>query len=211
MTANLKSAGDGIDWPAVHRRLERADAAMEEAFNPSPAHAKAIMDARARRLAPIPEVSRPPGANVGVVLFGLGRERYAIETRFVREVVRFADFTQVPGTPKFVVGVANLRGTVIAIIDLHRFFNIPRKGVTDLSRVIVLGIDRVEFGILADLADGQTEIAVADILPPPGKMAGIASSYVRGVTREALIILDGMALLADERLTVDQTQQRRSS
>src|SRR5471030_1246779 len=84
MTANLKSAGAGIDWPAVHRRLERADAAMEEAFNPSPAHAKAIMDARARRLAPIPEASRPPGANVGVVLFGLGRERYAIETRFVR-------------------------------------------------------------------------------------------------------------------------------
>ena len=148
------------------------------------------------------------GANVGVVLFGLGRERYAIETRFVREVVRFADFTPVPGTPEFVVGVANLRGTVIAIVDLHRFFNIPRKGVTDLSRVIVLGIERVEFGVLADLADGQTDIAADDILPPPGKMAGIASSYVRGVTREALIILDGMALLADERLTVDQTQKR---
>jgi purine-binding chemotaxis protein CheW len=129
----------------------------------------------------------------------------------VREVVRFADFTPVPGTPEFIVGVANLRGTVIAIIDLHRFFNIPRKGVTDLSRVVVLGVDRVEFGILADLADGQTAIAAGDILAPPGKMAGIASTYVRGVTREALIILDGMALLADERLTVDQTQKRRSS
>jgi purine-binding chemotaxis protein CheW len=211
MNADVKPAAAGIDWQAVRKRLDRADAAVEEAFNPSPAHAKAIMDARARRLAPMAEASRPPGANVGVVLFGLGRERYAIETRFVREVVRFADFTPVPGTPEFVVGVANLRGTVIAIVDLHQFFNIPRKGVTDLSRVIVLGIDRVEFGILADLADGQTEIAAADILPPPGKMAGIASSYVRGVTREALIILDGMALLADERLTVDQTQQRRSS
>ena len=205
MSTNVKSAGAGIDWQAVHTRLEQADAAMEEAFNPSPA----IMDARARSLAPMPAASRPPGANVGVVLFGLGRERYAVETQFVREVVRFADFTPVPGTPEFVVGVANLRGMVIAIVDLHRFFGIPRKGVTDLSRVIVLGVDRVEFGILADVADGQTEIAADDILAPPGKIAGIASTYVRGVTREALIILDGMALLADERLTVEQTQQRR--
>ncbi len=209
MSADVKPVAAGIDWQAVRKRLDRADAAVEEAFNPSPAHAKAIMDARARKLAPMPEALRPPGANVGVVLFGLGRERYAIETRFVREVARFADFTPVPGTPEFVVGVANLRGTVIAIVDLQRFFNIPRKGVTDLSRVIVLGIDRVEFGILADLADGQAEIAADDILPPPGKRAGIASSYVRGVTREALIILDGMALLADERLTVDQTHKRR--
>jgi purine-binding chemotaxis protein CheW len=209
MSADVKPAAAGIDWQAVRKRLDRADAAVEEAFNPSPAHAKAIMEARARKLAPMPEALRPSEANVGVVLFGLGRERYAIETRFVREVVRFADFTPVPGAPEFVVGVANLRGTVIAIIDLHRFFNIPRKGVTDLSRVIVLGIDRVEFGILADLADGQTEIAADDILPPPGKMAGSASSYVRGVTREALIILDGMVLLADERLTVDQTHKRR--
>ena len=84
MNADVKPAAAGIDWQAVRKRLDRADAAVEEAFNPSPAHAKAIMDARARRLAPMAEASRPPGANVGVVLFGLGRERYAIETRFVR-------------------------------------------------------------------------------------------------------------------------------
>src|SRR5471032_258555 len=112
MNADVKPAAAGIDWQAVRKRLDRADAAVEEAFNPSPAHAKAIMDARARRLAPMPAASRPPDANVSVVLFGLGRERYAIEARFVREVVRFADFTPVPGTPEFVVGVANLRGMV---------------------------------------------------------------------------------------------------
>ena len=200
-----------FDWQAVRTRLDKADAALEEAFNPSPAHAKAIMDARARRLAPKQAAARLPVASLGVVLFGLGRERYAIETRFVREVVRFADFTPVPGTPDFIVGVTNLRGTVMTIVDLHRLFKIPRRGVTDLSRVIVLGVDRVEFGILADQASGQAEIAADDVLAAPGKMAGIAGSYLRGVTREALIILDGRALLADERLTIDQTQQRRSS
>lgn len=200
-----------FDWQAVRTRLDKAGAALEEAFAPSPAHAKAIMDARARRLAPRPAASRPPGTRLSVVLFGLGQERYAIETRFVREVVRFADFTPVPLTPDFVVGVTSLRGMVMTIVDLHRLFNIPRRGVTDLSRVVVLGVDRVEFGILADQAYGQTEIAADDVLSVPGRTAAIASSHLRGVTREALIVLDGMALLADERLTIDQTQQRRSS
>lgn len=198
-----------FDWKAVRARLDAADAAIEQAFNPSPASAKAIMDDRARRLAATPPSERSSAASLAVVLFGLGRERYAIETRFVREVVRFAAFTPVPGTPDFLVGVTSLRGMVMAIVDLHRFFKIPRRGVTDLSRVIVLGVERVEFGILADQADGQTEIAIDDILPPPGRLAGIASGHIRGVTREALIILDGAALLGDERLAVNQTQQRR--
>lgn len=207
MSASLKPVV--FDWQTVRLRLDRADAAIEQAFDPSPARARTIMDARAGRLAQTLAPSRPSGASLEIVQFGLGRERYAIETRFVREVVRFADFTPVPGTPDFLVGVTNLRGMVLTIFDLHRFFNIPRKGVTDLSRVLVLGVDRAEFGILADQVDSQTEIALDEILPPPGKIASIASSYLRGVTREALIILDGMALLADERLTIDQTQQRR--
>jgi len=202
MSARSKETRGHIDWSSVRARLEQAAAATEEALNPSAKRAKEIMDNRARALAQVPAPARPADAYLDVVLFGLGKERYAIETRLVREVARLSDFTPIPGTPDFVLGITNLRGAVVAIIDSHRFFGIPRNGVTDLSRLIVLGTVRREFGILADETYGQAEIAADEILPPPGDVSGIGRGYIRGVTSEALIILDGTELLGDQRLIV---------
>jgi purine-binding chemotaxis protein CheW len=202
MNGPSKSPAGPIDWAAVRARLQKADAALAEALDPSPKRAQAIMKARAEALARAQAPSRSPGSHLDVVLFGLGRERYAIETRFVCEVVRFVDFTPVPRTPDYIVGVANLRGTVLAVVDLRRFFNIPRSGITDLFRIVVLGTDGVELGILADGAHGQAEIAADALLPPPGKVSGIGHAYIRGVTRDALIVLDGAVLLGDQRLFV---------
>lgn len=207
MKPNTPRSRGPIDWQAVHARLERAEAALAEAQNPSPERAKEIMDARARVLAQAPIPARPAGAGVDLTLFALGKERYAIETRFVREVVRFADYTPVPGTPEFIVGVTNLRGVVLAVVDLRRFFNVPQQGLTDLSRVIVVGRERIEFGILADEAHGQIDLAADDILAPLGDVSGIGRAYLRGVTEEALIVLDGNALFKDRRLMAGETRE----
>jgi purine-binding chemotaxis protein CheW len=204
MSSDTKRRGSPIDWETVRTRLQRIEAAAEEMLNPSPDRAREIMDARARALAQVPVSSRPPGSHLEVVLFGLGRECYAIETRFVREVVRLTDFTPVPGAPDLIVGVTNLHGAIVAVVDLGRFFNVPRKGLTDLSRVIVLGTQDVEFGVLADEAYGQMALAIEDILTPPEEVSGAGRASLRGVTEEAIIVVDGAALLADERLFIDQ-------
>ncbi|MEW5703567.1 MAG: chemotaxis protein CheW [Pseudomonadota bacterium] len=204
---NTKERTGSIDWQTVRAHVKRAEIALKEALNPSPERAKAIMDARARALSQVPAPARPPGVGVDVVLFGLGKECYAIEARFVREVVRFSDYAPVPGTPEFIVGVTNLRGVSLAVVDLRRFFNVPQKGVTDLSRIIVLGTTQVEFGILADEAHGQIELTVNDILPVPDEVSGIGRAYLRGVTGEALIILDGAALLGDQRLIIGNEKE----
>lgn len=195
------------DWAAIRARMERAEAAVEEALYPSPARAKAIMDARAQALSQAPASAPSPGAHLEVVEFSLGQEQYAIEARFVREVVRFADYTPVPGTPEFIVGVTNLRGILLTVIDLRRLFNIATMGLTDQSRVIVLGTERVEFGVLADTAHGHTGHATDDILTPPGDVSGIGRSYLRGVTRDAVIVLDGARLIDDERLFIQRARQ----
>lgn len=202
MSATKSRRRSPIDWDLARERLARARTATEEVLRPSPERARQIMDARARALARVPGEERPAGVRIDVVKFALASERYAVETRYVREVVRFVDFTPVPGTPDFVVGVTNLRGSVLAVIDLGRFFSVPRKGLTDLSRVVVLGEGRAEFGVLADEALGQAGLAAADILEPPGEVSGIGRAYLRGVTREAQIVLDGAALLRDQRLFV---------
>jgi purine-binding chemotaxis protein CheW len=122
-------------------------------------------------------------------------------------VTHLVDFTQVPGAPEFVLGVTNLRGDVLAIVDLRKFFRVADRGVTDLSRVLVLGTGEAELGILADAVESIDQLPVAEALTAPAAVTGTSSNvFLRGVTRDALIVLDGDALLSNEGLFVDQSE-----
>lgn len=203
MTRARRPRGEPIDWAAVRERLARAQAATAAALEPSPGHVRALMDERARALAR-PPAPRDVGEVRDVLAFALGVERYAIETRYVREVVRLADFSPVPGAPDFVRGVTNLRGEVLCLVDLRNVLDVASEGLTDLSRTVVMGIERAEFGILVDGTFEIVRLRQDDIVPPPESVAGVGREYVLGVTRKALLVLDGAALLRDSRLYVNQ-------
>jgi purine-binding chemotaxis protein CheW len=195
-----------LDWRQAHARLERAAAALREALDPTPERKRAILQERARALARPPAEKPAASELLHVVAFALGAERYALEARHVREVVRFTEYTPVPGTPPFLVGVCNLRGEILAVIDLRHFFGIAARGLTDLSRVLVLGGDRPEFGVLADAVHEVMALPTAEVLEPPATVAGIGREYLRGVTGDALIVLDGAILLQDRRLFLDEAE-----
>ncbi len=196
-----------IDWKEVHERLERARIATEESLCLSPEKARKVMEERADELAKVP-VRAPHATEIlELVSFSLANEHYAIETRYVREVVRFTDFTPIPGAPDFLVGLLNLRGDILAVFDLRKFFGVVDKGVTDLSRVIAIGGERVEFGILADVVFEVMTVRIGEVFEPPGSVAGIGREYLRGVTREALIVLDGGVLLQAARFFIDQADE----
>src|SRR3546814_6486474 len=108
-------SGQAVDWPAIRACI--SNAAAEEALHPSSARSKQILDAREHALARTPTEEQPAGESIEAITFALANERYAVETRYVREVTRFADFTTVPGAPNFVVGVTNLRGGVLVVFD----------------------------------------------------------------------------------------------
>lgn len=190
-----------IDWKGVRLRMEVASMEMEDALNPPKDRARKIMEARAKVLArPLAETTAPEG--LGAVVFTLARETYAIESRYVREVTSFTGFTPVPGVPAHIMGVVNLRGGILAVMDLRPFFNLTAQGVTDMARVIVLGESRPEFGIVADATAGHVILPRATIKSASG-IAGMRSGFITGVTTESCMILDGGKLLADERFTVD--------
>jgi purine-binding chemotaxis protein CheW len=193
-----------IDWRQVRERLARAARATEESHGLSPEKARAVMEERARALARVPAAPARAGEGIEVVVFALAEERFAVETRHVREVVPFTDYTPLPGAPDFLVGVTNLRGYLLAVIDLRKFFNLPPRGLTDLSRAVVLGGDHAAFGVLADAAYEVTTLRTDEILEAPGSVAGVAREYLKGVTAQALVVLDGAVLLQDARLFIDQ-------
>ncbi|MBI4565717.1 MAG: chemotaxis protein CheW [Planctomycetes bacterium] len=192
-----------IDWEEARARIARATAAIEGSLELSPERARAVLDERARAMAQMP-AAPPPADRLHVVTFALASERYAVEANHVREIARLTAYEPVPGTPEFVLGITSLRGEITMIVDLRRFFGVPIKGLTDLSRLVVLGTEHAEFGVLADEALGVTDLRRQDLAPPPASVAGIGREYLRGVTREALILLDAAALIGDRRLFVDQ-------
>lgn len=202
---------ESIDWQSVRERLGKATAATESALRVSPERAREIMDARARTLARVQQAEPDAGEVLEVATFSLADEQYAIETRFVCEVIRLTDCTRVPGTPDFLLGVTNLRGEILSVIDLRKFFGLPTRELSDQSRVVVLGGERPEFGVLAESVHEVATLRRDELLEPPGSVTGLGREYLHGVTREALIVLDGAVLLQDARLFIDQGDEAEAS
>lgn len=139
-----------------------------------------------------------------VVEFLLSGERYAVELSSVREVWPMKEYTPLPCTPAFVVGLINIRGQILSVIDIRKFFELPERGLTNLNRVIVLREDRMEFGILADAILGVRVLSLKDLQVSLPTLNGIRSDYFKGVTHDRLIVLDAVKIVTDKRLVVHE-------
>lgn len=192
-----------VNWREVHQRLESARAAAGRVWAPDAGETKRILKARAKALA------REPGkaeaaAELEFVEFLLAHEKYAVETRHVREVYPLENLTPLPCAPAFVLGIVNLRGEIFSVIDIKKFFDLPEKGLTDLNKVIVLRSDSMLFGILADAILGVRRVPVSEIQPSLPTLTGIREKYLKGVTPERTVLLDAEKLLADEAIIVQE-------
>jgi purine-binding chemotaxis protein CheW len=165
--------------------------------------AHAILRDRARRLASVPS-SEPSEEQVDVFEFGLADERYAFLVSQVHDVQPLRELTPLPCTPPFLRGLVNLRGRLVAVIDLKRFFGLSEPGITDLHRIVLLRKGDVEIGLLADTVEGVHVIGKHHIQPAPPTVGGIAAEYIAGVTPDRLVVLDADAILDDPRLVIDE-------
>ena len=165
---------------------------------------KQVLKERAKILALEPAHKKTDEESIDVVVFLLTYEKYAIETDYVSEVYPLKQLTPLPCTPAFVLGIINIRGRIISVIDLKKFFDLPEKGLTDLNKVIVLNNDDMEFGILADKMHGTETIPVSEIQPPLSTLTGIKSQYLKGIAKECLIILNAAKILSDPKIIVHE-------
>jgi purine-binding chemotaxis protein CheW len=163
-----------------------------------------ILRARARALAQPPPHTPATEAFLDVLEFRLAQERYAIETCYAREVYPLKDLTPLPGTPPFVLGIVNVRGRILPVLDLRRFFDLPGQGLSDLHRIILLEGNGLALGLLADAAVGVRSIPVDSLQPSLPTLTGIRSEYLKGVTAEPLVVLDAVRLLASPNIVVDE-------
>ena len=157
---------------------------------------------RAKALAREPVGAEEDEEYLEVAEFMLAHERYALELTHIREVYPLKELTPLPGTPDFVLGIINVRGQILSIIDIKRFFDLPEKGLTNLNQVIILQSDEMEFGILADEILGTRSIPASTIQTSLPTLTGIRAEYLKGVTGDRVVILDGEKILSDEKIVV---------
>ena len=202
----LAATASPIDWSAIHLRLERAAALLEQKAAPDTVEKKRILHERAKALAHEAKAD-DVGERIEVVEFILASERYAVASSWVREVYPLKEITPLPGTPLFVRGIVNVRGQIVSVVDLKKFFELPEKGLGDLNKLLILTDGQIEFGLLADAVPGVREIPLHAIQPPLPTLTGIRAEYLMGVTAERLIVLDVGKLLADPKIRVSQSAE----
>lgn len=199
-------SGEGavVDWDAVRRRLAEARAVMDKEWTPAPAEQKETLKARAKVIAQEPAAQEDAEERIEIVEFLLAYERYGIESSYVREIHPLKELTPLPCTPAFVLGIVNIRGQILSVLDIKKFFDLPEKGLTDLNKVIIVRMQGMELGILADAILGVRSIPRKEIQPSLPTLTGIRENYLTGVTKERAVILDAAKLLSDRKIIVQE-------
>lgn len=209
MKPRQPSANDSprrVDWGEVQRRLNSAQQALEQGAEPDANTVARVLSDRAQALA---QSAAPAPADevIDVIEFRLANECYGLEFAYVREVFPLSSLTALPGTPQFVLGIENVRGEIVSVVDLHRFFELPQPGLCDRNKLIILHSEAMAFGVLADAVTGVRSVSRSALQPSLPTLTGVREEYLLGVTGEPLIVLDAARLLADPRLVVEETVQ----
>ena len=203
-TPDAGGQGD-LDWAKLHRRLDVSQAALKRKLAPGLEEKRKILGDRARLLAASSKAdATAPRSLLQIVEFVLGPERYGIESRCIREIYPLNEFTPLPCTPAFVLGLVNVRGQILSIIDIKKLFDLPEKGLTDLNKIIIVHAHSIELGILADAILGTRSIAPEELHPALPTLTGIRADYLQGITKDSLVVLDVGKILADEKILVDE-------
>jgi chemotaxis signal transduction protein len=130
------------------------------------------------------------------LVFGFGAERYALETRFVREVLTGAAITFVPDAPEILAGLTLYRGEILPVVHLGGALGLPRAAAARDASIVVVGTSRAELGFPVDEFCDVSAVAASSLEPAP--QARRRGGLLRGVC-SGLLVLDGERLLADRR------------
>ena len=135
------------------------------------------------------------------VTFHLENEKYGIKVMQVQEVLRMTEIAPVPGAPHYVLGIINLRGNVVTVIDTRRRFGLTDVENDDETRIVIVESNNNVVGILVDSVAEVVDLKVSEIETAPNVGNDESSKYIQGVSsreNELLILVDVNKLLSDE-------------
>lgn len=135
--------------------------------------------------------------------FQLGEKYYGIGISYVNEIIGLQPVTKVPETEDFIIGLINLRGKILPVIDVRIRFGMEPRTYDDRTCIIVINVENVSIGLVVDTIAEVVTIADEDILPPPtiSPASGQTSKYVYGIGKvgtDVKMLLDLKKLIAHD-------------
>ena len=170
-----------------------------------------MMDQAARATTTLTSQSLVKGGQM--LTFGLAEETYGVEILRVREIRGWTPVTTLPHSPPHVLGVLNLRGAIVPIIDLRRRFALQSVAFTVKTVVIVLTLKTVtgpqDCGVVVDRVADVVDVDATGIKPPPPTHQGVDLDFIDGLatTDDGLLILLNLDSLIAEDVNRVMTKQ----
>ncbi|MGH1371870.1 MAG: chemotaxis protein CheW [Cellvibrionaceae bacterium] len=135
------------------------------------------------------------------VTFKLAGETYGINVMQVQEVLRYSEIAPVPGAPPYVLGIINLRGNVVTVIDTRHRFGLNSGEVNDNTRIVIIEADNHVVGILVDSVAEVVYLRQSEMETAPNVGNDESAKFIQGVCHkndELLILVELDKLLTDE-------------
>lgn len=131
--------------------------------------------------------------------FRLDDEIYAINVMQIQEVLRYTEITPVPGAPMYVVGIINLRGNVVTVIDTRKRFGLPPGEITEATRIVIVEALKQVVGILVDSVADVIYIRQSEIETTPNVGNEETAKFIQGVCHknDQLLILVDLERMVD--------------
>ena len=135
------------------------------------------------------------------VTFRLDNETYGINVMQVQEVLRYTEIAPVPGAPSYVLGIINLRGNVVTVIDTRQRFGLVTTEVTDNTRIVIIEAERQVVGILVDAVAEVVYLRQSEVETAPNVGNEESAKFIQGVCNkndELLILVDLEKMMSDD-------------
>ncbi len=135
------------------------------------------------------------------VTFQLEDETYGINVMQVREVLRYSEIAPVPGAPDYVLGIINLRGNVVTVIDTRSRFGLMPGDISENTRIVIIEAEKQVIGILVDSVAEVVYLRSSEIDSTPSVGTEESAKFIQGVCNRdgnLLILVDLNKLLSDD-------------
>lgn len=200
------TARPDINWAQIYERLAHASAALAECWQPDEERQQRLLAERAARLAQVrAAIQEQAEDQLSVLEFQIAQERYAVDVTWVKEVTAPKSLTSVPCTPAFIAGIISVRGRIVSVLNLHKFFGLSGQGLSNLNRVVIVQTGGLELGILADTILGERKLPLNALeMFAPETEPNWPAKYLKGLTSDGVQVLALGKLLATPELIINE-------
>lgn len=138
-----------------------------------------------------------------LIVFHVADEEFGVPIGEIQEIIRMRPITPIPDSPEFIKGLINVRGDIVAVIDVKARFSLPRDEKIPPKHIVITKRDETVFGLIVDEVTEVLRIPETEIKKPPELVTHLHQQYVTGVVtieNRLLILIDLARVLSEEEL-----------